>query len=113
MTESVTIDDFLKLDIRVGKIIKVADFPEARKPAWQLTIDFGEEVGTKQSSAQITEHYSAEELMGRTVLGVVNLPPRQIAHFKSECLTLGVYDVDGKVKLANVDMPVPLGAKLC
>lgn len=87
-----TIDDFQKLDIRVGRIIAVDDFPEARKPAYKLTIDFGQEVGTKKSSAQLVTHYKKGELAGKLVLGVVNFPPRQIGPFVSEVLTLGVPD---------------------
>jgi tRNA-binding protein len=87
-----TIDDFNKLDIRVGKIVAVEDFPEARKPAYKLTIDFGSEVGTKRSSAQLVKYYKKEELIGTLVLGVVNFPPRQIGPFISESLTLGVPD---------------------
>src|SRR3989344_9148765 len=87
-----TYDDFTKLDIRVGKIIAVDDFPEARKPAYKLTIDFGSEIGQKRSSAQLVTHYKKEELVGKLVLGVVNFPPRQIGPFLSECLTLGVPD---------------------
>ena len=87
-----TIDDFLKLDIRVGKITAVEDFPEARKPSYKLTIDFGAEVGIKRSSAQLVKYYKKEELVGKKVLGVVNFPPRQIGPFVSEVLTLGVPD---------------------
>lgn len=87
-----TYDNFQTLDIRVGKVIAVDDFPEARKPAYKLTIDFGPEVGTKRSSVQIVNHYQKEELIGKKVLGVVNFPPRQIGPFLSECLTLGVPD---------------------
>lgn len=107
-----TIEDFQKLDIRVGKVIEVNDFPEARKPAYQLTIDFGAEVGIKKSSAQITEHYTKEELIGRQVLCVVNFPPRQIGPFMSEVLTLGVPDENGKVVLIKPTEEVPLGGKL-
>ena len=87
-----TIDDFNQVDIRIGKIIEVLDFPEARKPSYKLTIDFGEEIGIKHSSAQLVKHYIKEELLGKLVLGVVNLPPRQIGPFISESLTLGVPD---------------------
>ena len=107
-----TIDDFLKLDIRVGKVLEAHDFPEARKPAYKLLIDFGEEIGKKNSSVQITEHYSKEDLIGRLVMGVVNFPPRQIGPFLSEVLTLGVPDANGKVILIVPDMDVPLGGKL-
>lgn len=87
-----TYDDFAKLDIRIGKIIAVEDFPEARKPAYKLTIDFGQEIGTKRSSAQLVTHYTKKDLVGKNVLGVVNFPPRQIGPFLSEVLTLGVPD---------------------
>ena len=87
-----TIEDFQQLDIRCGKIIKVEDFPEARKPSYKLTIDFGEEIGEKKSSAQLVKHYTKEDLLGKKVLGVVNFPPRQIGPFFSESLTLGVPD---------------------
>lgn len=89
-----TYDDFVKLDIRVGKIVAVEDFPEARKPAYKLKIDFGAEIGTKVSSAQLVKHYTKEQLMGKLVMGVINFPPRQIGPFQSETLTLGVPDAD-------------------
>ena len=98
------IDDFQKLDIRVGKVLKALDFPEARKPAYKLTIDFGPEIGVKHSSVQITALYKREELVGRLVLGVVNLPPRKIGPFMSEVLTLGVPDKDGNVILLKPDI---------
>src|SRR3989338_7210095 len=98
-----TIDDFQKLDIRVGKIIDVQDFPEARKPAYKLRIDFGSEVGIKNSSVQIVALYTKEELLGKIVLGVVNFPPRKIGPFESEVLTLGVPDREGKVILIRPD----------
>ncbi len=94
-----TIEDFQKLDIRVGKILEVHDFPEAKKPAFKLKIDFGSEVGVKNSSAQIVALYKKEELMGKLILGVVNFPPRQIGPFQSEVLTLGVPDIEGNVIL--------------
>lgn len=108
----VTIDDFNKLDIRVGKIITVDNFPEARKPAYKLTIDLGEEIGIKRSSAQITENYTKEDLPGTLVLCVVNFPPRQIGPFVSEVLTLGVPDQHNKVVLVKPDKGVPVGGKL-
>ncbi|MBI2022881.1 tRNA-binding protein [Candidatus Daviesbacteria bacterium] len=106
------IDDFLKLDIRVGKIIKVEDFPEARKPSYKLTIDFGEEVGIKRSSAQLVDLYTKQELEGKLVLGVINLEPRQIGPFISESLTLGVPDAEHKCILVVPDKDAPLGGKL-
>lgn len=108
----VTIEDFQKLDIRVGKIVKVDDFPEARKPSYKLTIDFGVEVGIKHSSAQLVDLYTKEQLQGKLVLGVVNLEPRQIGPFVSEVLTLGVPDENHKCILAVPDKSAPLGVKL-
>ena len=107
-----TIEDFGKLDIRVGKIVSVDPFPEARKPAWKLTIDFGSEIGLKKSSAQIVAKYTKEELLGRLVLGVVNFPPRQIGPFVSEVLTLGVPDKEGNIILLQPEREVPLGGKM-
>lgn len=107
-----TIEDFLQLDVRVGKITDVEDFPEARKPAYKLTIDCGEEIGMKKSSAQITENYSKADLQGRSVLCVVNFPPRQIGTFMSEVLTLGVPDNNCNVILIRPDQDVPVGGKL-
>lgn len=107
-----TFDDFLKLDIRVGRIVEAAPFPEARKPAYKLTIDFGPEIGVKKSSAQITAHYTLEELVGRQVLAVVNFPPRQIGPVRSEVLTLGVPDAAGEVVLIAPGQEVPLGGRL-
>ena len=98
-----TIEDFQKLDIRVGKVIAVDDFPEAKKPAYKLTIDFGAEIGIKKSSVQIVDYYKKEELIGKLVLCVVNFPSRQIGPFISECLTLGVPDKDGKCILIVPD----------
>lgn len=99
----VTYDDFQKLDIRVGKIIRVEDFPEARKPAYKLTIDFGPEIGVKHSSAQLTKHYQKDELIDTLVLGVVNFPTRQIGPFQSEVLTLGVPDENHECILIRPD----------
>jgi len=107
-----TIDDFQALDIRVGKITAAEPFPEARKPAYKLTIDCGKDIGIKRSSAQITVHYTMEELVGRLVLCVVNFPPRQIGPFISEVLTLGVPDENGDVILITPDQDVPLGGRL-
>ncbi len=105
-------DDFEKVDIRVGKIIGVEEFPQARKPAYKLHIDFGPEIGIKKSSVQITKHYTKEELLGRLVMGVVNFPPKQIGPFRSECLTLGVPDERGDVVLLSPTKEVPIGGKM-
>ena len=104
-------DDFMKVDIRVGRITGVEDFPEARNPAWKLTIDFGPEIGEKRSSAQIT-NYSREELEGTLVVAVVNFPPRQIGPMRSEVLTLGVPDEEGRVILLRPDSGVPVGGRM-
>lgn len=106
-----TFDDFMKLDIRVGTVLEAKPFPKARKPAYQLTLDFGEEIGVKRSSAQITDHYAPEDLVGRQVLAVVNFPPRQIATFMSEVLVLGTYS-EGGVVLVTPDKPVKNGDKM-
>lgn len=102
----------MKVDVRVGKVIEVEDFPEARVPAWKLTIDFGPEIGIKKSSAQITDYYTKEDLKDRLVMGVVNFPSKRIGPFESEVLTLGFYDEDRKVILAGPDRDVPLGERL-
>ncbi|HQU70188.1 MAG TPA: tRNA-binding protein [Albidovulum sp.] len=109
---TITFDDFLKVDIRVGRITRAEPFPEARKPAYRLWIDFGSEIGEKKSSAQITKHYALEDLVGRQVLAVVNFPARQIGPMKSEVLTLGVPDEDGEVVLIGPGHDVPLGGRL-
>lgn len=108
----ITFDDFLKVDIRVGKIVEANAFPEARKPAYKLKIDFGGDIGVKSSSAQITVHYDLNELVGREVIAVVNFPPRQIGPFMSEVLTLGVPDQDGNVVLLAPTKEVPIGARM-
>jgi tRNA-binding protein len=110
--ETITFPDFEKVDIRVGTIVEAAEFPEARKPAFKLMIDFGGEIGVKKSSAQITKHYTLESLVGRQVLAVVNFPPRQIGPIKSEVLTLGMPDADGEVVLIEPNLTVPNGGKL-
>lgn len=104
--------DFEKVELRIGTIIDVEDFPEARKPAYKLKVDFGEEIGIKKSSAQITDIYDKETLLGTQVLAVVNFPPRQIGPIRSQCLVTGFYREDGAVVLARPEFPVPNGTKL-
>ncbi len=112
IAEEITFDDFLKVDIRVGTVVDVQDFPEARKPALKLFIDFGKKLGIKKTSAQITDHYSKDTLIGQQVCAVVNFPPRQIGPFMSEVLTLGFSDKEGKIILAQPQAPVENGEKL-
>ncbi len=112
MTGQISYDDFAKVDIRVGRILEVEPFPEARKPAYKLRIDFGPEIGVKRSSAQITKHYTPEGLIGRQVLAVVNFPPRQIGPVRSEVLVLGVPDEDGEVVLLTPGQDVPLAGRM-
>jgi tRNA-binding protein len=108
---AISFDDFLAVDMRVGRVLEVHDFPEARKPAWKLTIDFGPELGVKRSSAQIT-NYGRDELVGRLVVAVVNFPPRQIGPFMSEVLCLGASNGDGEIILLAPDADVPVGARI-
>lgn len=109
---SLSWEEFAKVDLRVGTIVEVQPFPEARKPAWKLWVDFGEELGVKRSSAQVTVHYQPEDLLGRQVVAVVNFPPKQIGPFMSECLVTGFPDAEGSVILAQPERPVLNGAKL-
>jgi len=112
VTDQISFDEYLKVDIRTGTIVEVRPFPEARKAAHILIIDFGDDIGVKKSSAQITVHYDAADLVGRQVMAVVNFPPRQIGPLKSEVLTLGFEDENGDIVLAAVDQPVPNGKRL-
>lgn len=105
-------DDFARVELRVGTVIDVQEFPEARKPAWKLWVDFGDEVGVRKTSAQITDLYSAEDLLGTQVVAVVNFPEKQIGPFKSQCLVTGFHRDDGAVVLARPDKSVPNGARL-
>ena len=110
--ETIDWPDFARVELRVGTVVRVEDFPEARKPAYKLWVDFGEEIGERKSSAQLTDLYSKEDLLGRQVVGVVNFPPKQIGPIRSECLVTGFYRDDGAVVLAQPERPVPNGAKL-
>ena len=109
---TISYDDFLKVDIRVGKIIKAEAFPEARNPAYKLQIDFGDDIGIKKTSAQITQNYTLEGLQGTLVMAVVNFPPKQIGPFMSEVLVLGFQDENGHIVLSTPDKGVPIGGKL-
>ena len=108
----ISFDDFLAVDIRVGTVTRAEPFPEARRPAIKLWVEFGEDIGERKSSAQITQHYQPEDLVGRQVIAVVNFPAKQIGPFMSEFLTLGLHDEDGQVVLVSPDQPVPNGARL-
>ena len=108
----ISFDEFLKVDVRVGTIARVEPFPEARKPAYKLYVDFGPEIGERKSSAQVTHHYTAEELVGRQVAAVINFPPKQIGPFRSETLVLGFPDADGEVVMIEPNRPVPNGGRL-
>jgi tRNA-binding protein len=110
---TISFDDFLRVDIRVGTVTRAEPFPEAKKPALKLWVDFGPEIGERKSSAQITAHYAAEALVGRQVLGVVNFPPRQIGPVRSEVLVLGLADAEGEIVLVQPERNVPDGARLC
>lgn len=109
----ITFDDFMKVDIRVGRVVRAEPFPEARKPAIKMWIDFGPEIGERKTSAQITAHYAPEALVGKQVMGVVNFPPRQIGPFMSEVLVLGLHDADGGVVLISPDHDVAAGERMC
>ena len=112
MADEITFDEFLKVDIRVGTVLRAEPFPEARKPAIKLWVDFGPEIGTRKTSAQITDHYQVEDLPGRQVAAVVNFPPKQIGKFMSEILVLGFPDAQGGVVMIGPDLEVPNGGKL-
>ncbi|MEO3479120.1 tRNA-binding protein [Phaeobacter sp. CAU 1743] len=108
----ISFDDFLKVDIRVGTVVRAEPYPEARKPAIKMWIDFGDEIGEKKTSAQVTAHYTPETLVGKQVVAVVNFPPRQIGKFMSEVLVLGLPDEAGEIRLIGPDGPVPLGGRM-
>ena len=112
MTDPITFDDFMKVDIRVGKVLRAEDYPEARKPAIKMWIDFGSEIGERKTSAQVTAHYTPETLVGKQVMGVINFPPRQIGKFMSEVLVLGLADQAGEIVLLSPDQDVPLGERM-
>ena len=110
--DDISFDDFLKVDIRVGRVVRAEPYPEARKPAIKMWIDFGEEIGEKKSSAQVTAHYDPDVLIGKQVMAVVNFPPRQIGRFMSEVLVLGLPDADGEIVLIGPDQDVPVGGRM-
>lgn len=112
MSDTIGFDDFLKVDVRVGTVVRTEPFPEARKPAIKLWVDFGPALGERKTSAQVTRHYTPESLIGRQVVAVVNFPPRQIGKFMSEVLVLGVPDQNGEVVLLKPDLEVPTGGRL-
>ena len=112
MSDPISFDDFLKVDIRVGRVLRAEPYPEARKPAIKMWVDFGPELGEKKTSAQITAHYTPEDLPGKQVIAVVNFPPRQIGKFMSEVLVLGFSDAEGGIVLLSPDKEVPLGARM-
>ena len=112
MADPITFDDFMKVDIRVGKVLRAAEYPEARKPAIKMWIDFGPAIGERKTSAQVTAHYSPESLVGKQVMGVVNFSPRQIGKFMSEVLVLGLADETGGIVLLSPDQDVPLGERM-
>ena len=112
MADELSFDDFLKVDIRAGKVVRAEPYPEARKPAIKMWIDFGPELGEKKTSAQVTAHYTPEALIGKQVMAVVNFPPRQIGRFMSEVLVLGVSDAEGGIGLLSPDQEVPLGGRM-
>ncbi|UWR44070.1 tRNA-binding protein [Phaeobacter inhibens] len=110
--DNISFDDFLKVDIRVGEVVRAEDYPEARKPAIKMWVDFGDEIGVKKTSAQVTAHYTPEKLLGKQVMAVVNFPPRQIGKFMSEVLVLGLPDEAGDIMLIGPDGAVPLGGRM-
>ncbi|WP_205756203.1 tRNA-binding protein [Labrenzia sp. 011] len=112
VSDPISFDDFMKVDVRVGRIVEAEVFPEARKPAYKMRIDFGPDIGIRKTSAQITTHYTPDTLVGKLVMAVVNFPPRQIGPVMSEVLTLGVPDADGNVVLLTPDRDVPIGGRL-
>jgi len=112
VADAISFDDFLKVDIRVGKVLRAEPYPEARKPAVKMWIDFGPELGEKKTSAQVTAHYTPETLIGKQVMAVVNFPPRQIGRFMSEVLVLGLSDSEGGIVLLSPDQEVPIGGRM-